>query len=111
MFLFVSCCKHFLGFTVLLYSVQKGTVSKLVGQLPDLFFYNKQLSMILLWGLFSAIFLIKSYKKFIILGQVSVFEADAYGLHDELFWFTLSKYCYILSLLFLKIKISYYILY
>ncbi|HDS3365929.1 TPA: O86 family O-antigen polymerase, partial [Escherichia coli] len=28
-----------LAFTVLLYSVQKGTVSKLVGQLPDLFFY------------------------------------------------------------------------
>ena len=55
-------------------------------------------------GLFSAIFLIKSYKKFIILGQVSVFEADAYGLHDELFWFTLSKYCYILSLLFSKNK-------
>ncbi len=55
-------------------------------------------------GLFYAILLIKSYKKFIILGQVSVFEADAYGLHDELFWFTLSKYCYILSLLFSKNK-------
>lgn len=72
----------------------------------DLYFYNGNVSRLFMLSgvIFTGVFLIKSYSKFILLGDVSVFEVDKYGLHDDLYWFTFAKYSYIVSLLFAKRK-------
>ncbi|WP_319928850.1 hypothetical protein [Xenorhabdus santafensis] len=92
--------------TLLFYFICKPLSYSIAKYVPSVYFYNKHLcGFFLILGIFfTGIFLIKSYYKFILLGEVSVFEAEKYGLHDGLYWFVLAKYSYIVSLLLSKNK-------
>lgn len=92
--------------TLFFYWLTKPLSNRMVIWLPDVYFYNEKISkmLLLLSFVFASVFLIKSYCAFKILAKVSIFKADAYGLHEHLYLFIIAKYLLICSLAFSKEK-------